>query len=572
MFSSSSIARFNNTFWHFLLPDQTAEKALDFPIANMPLYSDISGTETGKCTDCAKLKQTLALIETRLAAVEKCKGLSQDTVPMGEFAELTQIQQDDQSYTVSFPKLDKRETVPAAFHWHRVGAKPKQHTKVNQQDHSTPNAKLPKAKVISRISPLLKSTLPLKNRFLPLQESTNAPATDAPLSPEMRPDGQCGQRRNMNQSPWRRAAHASATCAPLTPEMCPDRRYGQTWNNQSPRRRAAHVSATVQQGPISEEADEPDTLIIGDSTIKDITGKKIKTCNFPYGMVSDINHKLAKIILENPKISQIVVHAGFNDIQREQSELLKRDYTDLLDTLDKIHIKSSISGPIPTVDRGINRFSRLLALNTWLSRVCNERGRDFIDNFNLFWGRKYLFRADGLHPNRLGSKLLRDNLLFSLSHKSPWSDAQATVRAQVEKKRDYSLPHTTTLPLSDTQIADSPQTLKRDNSPPDAINTVPSPIADAGLARNGHPPPLHSPIDDDLQPHLSHSHNNNSSSDVSLCDFPAEFKKLEHAGIKLASVSMIASPRHGRRLLTLLTPRRMAPHPHHRTDSSPEYY
>ncbi|CAL8370920.1 unnamed protein product [Boreogadus saida] len=187
----------------------------------------------------------------------------------------------------------------------------------------------------------------------------------------MRPDGLCGQRRNKNQSPWRRAAHASATCAPLTPEMCPDRRYRQTWNNQSPRRRAAHVSATVQQGPISEKADEPDTLIIGDSTIKDITGKKIKTCNFPYGM--------------------------------------------------------------------------------------------------------------------------------------------ATVRAQVEKKRDYSLPHTSTLPLSDTQIA---------NSPPDAINTVPSPIADAGLAWNGHPPPLHSPIDDDLQPHLSHSYNNNSSPNVSsLCIF-----------------------------------------------------
>ena len=51
-------------------------------------------------------------------------------------------------------------------------------------------------------------------------------------------------------------------------------------------------------------------LIIGDSIIKDITGKKIKTCNLPYGMVSDINQKLATIILENPKISQIIVHAG----------------------------------------------------------------------------------------------------------------------------------------------------------------------------------------------------------------------------------------------------------------------
>ncbi|CAL8397259.1 unnamed protein product [Boreogadus saida] len=153
---------------------------------------------------------------------------------MGESAELTQIQH-DQSHIVSFPNLDKRETAPAASHWHRVGAKAKQHTKVNQQAHSTP----------------LKLTLPLKNRFLPLQESTNA--THAPLSPEMRPDGQCGQRRK----------------------------------NQSPRRRAVHVSATVQQGPISEKADEPDTLIIGDSTIKDITGKKIKTCIFPYGMIAD---------------------------------------------------------------------------------------------------------------------------------------------------------------------------------------------------------------------------------------------------------------------------------------------
>ena len=69
-------------------------------------------------------------------------------------------------------------------------------------------------------------------------------------------------------------------------------------------------------------------------------------------MVSDINQKLATIILEHPKISQIIVHAGLNDIQREQSELLKRDYADLLDTLDKIHIKSFISGPIPAVDRG----------------------------------------------------------------------------------------------------------------------------------------------------------------------------------------------------------------------------
>ena len=202
---------------------------------------------------------------------------------MGEFAELAQTnpQQDDQSYTVSFPKLDKRETIPTASHWHRVGAKPKQHSKVNQQVHSTPNAKLPKAK-ISRISQSLKFTMPMKNRFLPLQESTNAAATHAPLSPKMRPNGWCGQRPTMTLSPERPAAHASATRAPLSPRMRPDGRWGQRRNkNQSPRSRAVHASATAtssQQGPISQKADEPDTLIVGESTIKDITGKKIKTC------------------------------------------------------------------------------------------------------------------------------------------------------------------------------------------------------------------------------------------------------------------------------------------------------
>ncbi|CAL8266899.1 unnamed protein product [Boreogadus saida] len=140
---------------------------------------------------------------------------------MGESAELTQIQH-DKNDTVTFPNLnpDKRDTAPAASHWFTVGTKPK----VNQQAHSTP----------------LKFNLQLKNRYEPLQEPTNA--THAPRSPEMSPDGQCGK-------------------------------------NQSPRRRAVHVSATVQQGPISEKADEPDTLIIGDSTIKGITVSPIASPN-----------------------------------------------------------------------------------------------------------------------------------------------------------------------------------------------------------------------------------------------------------------------------------------------------
>ncbi|CAL8378851.1 unnamed protein product [Boreogadus saida] len=89
----------------------------------------------------------------------------------------------------------------------------------------------------------------------------------------------------MNPWPERRAVQASAHRAPLSPEMCLDGQGGQKWNkNQLPRRRAAHASATAtssQQGPISQKADEPDTLIIGDSTIKDITAPTGWPCRAP---------------------------------------------------------------------------------------------------------------------------------------------------------------------------------------------------------------------------------------------------------------------------------------------------
>ncbi len=63
-------------------------------------------------------------------------------------------------------------------------------------------------------------------------------------------------------------------------------------------------------------------------------------------------------------------------------------------------------------------FSRLLGLNTWLQRTCSTKGVNFIDNFNIFWGHRQLFKLDGLHPNKLGARVLKDNFYFSLRHPS----------------------------------------------------------------------------------------------------------------------------------------------------------
>ncbi len=114
--------------------------------------------------------------------------------------------------------------------------------------------------------------------------------------------------------------------------------------------------------------------------------------------------------------NRVIIHVGKNDIWKGQSEMLKQDFRELFETLQRLEVQSFISGPLPA--RGTNMFSRLLGLNTWLQRTCSTKGVNFIDNFNIFWGHRQLFKLDGLHPNKLGARVLKDNFYFSLHHPS----------------------------------------------------------------------------------------------------------------------------------------------------------
>ncbi len=60
------------------------------------------------------------------------------------------------------------------------------------------------------------------------------------------------------------------------------------------------------------------------------------------------------------------------------------------------------------------KFSRLFALNEWLFSWCTEQKILFVNNWNLFWERPRLFRADGLHPSRVEAELLSDNITRTL--------------------------------------------------------------------------------------------------------------------------------------------------------------
>ncbi|KAK0138892.1 hypothetical protein N1851_024565 [Merluccius polli] len=142
----------------------------------------------------------------------------------------------------------------------------------------------------------------------------------------------------------------------------------------------------------------PQTLIVGDRAVnktKHFFSKNTKVLCFTNDMVSDISEKILEITAEHPTVKSLVIHTGVLDVVKQQSEVLKQDFNDLRQ-VRCLNIEVFISGPLPTVRRGDERFSRLLMLNRWLKDTCAAQSVNFIDNFNIFWERRHLFEADGL--------------------------------------------------------------------------------------------------------------------------------------------------------------------------------
>uniref|UniRef100_A0A671VZJ8 SGNH hydrolase-type esterase domain-containing protein n=1 Tax=Sparus aurata TaxID=8175 RepID=A0A671VZJ8_SPAAU len=165
-----------------------------------------------------------------------------------------------------------------------------------------------------------------------------------------------------------------------------------------------------------ERADTPTTLVIGDSIVRHVRMKGAFTMLCPGATVTDIMGKIPDILSLHPQTKRIIIDAGANDIARQQSELLKRDFSHLFNIVSQSQVAIFISGPTPTCGRGIGSFSRLLRLNTWLSSACNSHHVGFVNNFDVFWERRHLFGPDRLHLNRAGTRMLSANLAHGVQH------------------------------------------------------------------------------------------------------------------------------------------------------------
>ena len=55
-------------------------------------------------------------------------------------------------------------------------------------------------------------------------------------------------------------------------------------------------------------------------------------------------------------------------------------------------------------------YSKAIGINDRLRNKCSELDINFVDLWDLFYGRKEFFNSDGVHLNRIGKKALAEKL------------------------------------------------------------------------------------------------------------------------------------------------------------------
>ncbi len=282
------------------------------------------------CTNCHKLLQRIVVLETKLFA-----GLPKQTEhtadghhrppqhTAGESCESSESQQ-------FIPSVEEQaETDRRTNRWHKQGARPKgsrdirlsRVSRIAAVASSTPDTAM--TRLVS--TGILQPPIHLENRFEALMNVDE-------------------ESQNMTKLGSNQPAANIAT------------------NRRSRSSRQRHSA---------QSAAETRTLIVGDSIIRNVRTRTATTCCFPQATVSDVNKELRSIVMNHKTANRVIIHVGKNDIRKGQSELLKQDFSELFETLQRLEVQSFISGPLPA--RGTNMFSRLLGLNTWLQKPAVQK-------------------------------------------------------------------------------------------------------------------------------------------------------------------------------------------------------
>ena len=169
--------------------------------------------------------------------------------------------------------------------------------------------------------------------------------------------------------------------------------------------------------------DSVEILFMGDKNIANVNllafvqREKYYKVTHPNARVKNTENTVNYLLKKRHKnVKTVIAHTGTNDVMKKcPSECMKADFISLAKTISEFGKKLIISGPVPLPCMNSEQFSRLLSLNIWLNKWTGEEGILFIDNFDLFWKKNFLFHRDRRTLDKLGSTVLTNSMTSNLS-------------------------------------------------------------------------------------------------------------------------------------------------------------
>ena len=159
--------------------------------------------------------------------------------------------------------------------------------------------------------------------------------------------------------------------------------------------------------------------ILGDSMVKDLgtkienkRGGKIAVWSSPGGGIEQVHSGLKD---SNPNKVE-VCWAGGNDIKETGSVRLQEKFKYLINLMKERKAHSVLIGVLPRLNSGREWSSRAIALNSWLHKMCIDSNIEFINLWDHFIHRTWLFKRDGTHLTDEGKITISNRITEICNH------------------------------------------------------------------------------------------------------------------------------------------------------------
>lgn len=167
-----------------------------------------------------------------------------------------------------------------------------------------------------------------------------------------------------------------------------------------------------------QENDISETRIVGDSIIRaqlpEFCGRAPQTRKrlcLPGATIEEISARCEEATSCATDITQYIIHLGTNDIKSTRSEELMGKYRKLIWTFINKTRNITLSGILPCIGAEDPFYSKAYSTN---SRLCKEKRIDYINFWDSFYNKDFLYNKDGLHLNKVGAarlgRLLNDHI------------------------------------------------------------------------------------------------------------------------------------------------------------------